>query len=107
MSDMMRVLVKEPGKAAEEREIPNTLEALQGIVGGYIESLQPFEDGALIVNEEGKLMGLPPNFWFCGDLIVGTAVMVGVAGEEFCGLTDEQIEAVRTMMRWSYEDLGE
>lgn len=37
--ETITVVVAEPGKAAEVREIPNTLEALQDIVGGYIEEL--------------------------------------------------------------------
>ena len=38
-----------------------TLEAAQKFVGGYVEGI-PFPNGDyLIVNEEGKLMGLPLN----------------------------------------------
>ena len=32
----IRILVKEPGKPAEVREIENTLEAFRAIVGGII-----------------------------------------------------------------------
>lgn len=99
MEKKIRVLVKEPGKAAGLREIPNTLEALQGIVGGYIETVTFAEDCTLIVNEEGKLQGLPRNFRIFGDVIVGTALFVGVSGEEFCSLTDEQIKSARTLLR--------
>ena len=35
----MRVLIKEPGKPWETAEVENTLEALQGVVGGYIETI--------------------------------------------------------------------
>ena len=102
MDKKIRVLVKEPGKEAELREIPNTLEALQSAVGGYIETVTFAEDCTLVVNEEGKLQGLLPNFLFCGDLIVGTALFVGVDGEEFCSLTDKQVETVRTLLRCGY-----
>ena len=37
-----------------------TLQELQGFVGGYIETVR-IPIGILIVNEEGKLMGLAPN----------------------------------------------
>lgn len=41
--------------------IPNTLEKMQELVGGYIEAVR-FADGAvLICNEEGKLNGMKPN----------------------------------------------
>ena len=102
MEEKIRVLVKEPGKEAELRDIPNTLKALQSAVGGYIETVTFAEDCTLVVNEEGKLQGLPPNFLFFGDVIAGTAVLAGVDGEEFCSLTDEQIESARKLLRCGY-----
>ena len=62
----MKVLVLS-GSNFEEREIKNTLEDLQGIVGGYIEI--PFLSRELnenkidiIINEEGKFIeGLEPE----------------------------------------------
>lgn len=54
----IRVLKVAPGKAPEAVAIPNTLEAMQQMVGGYIEVI-PLEDVCLVCNEEGKLMGLP------------------------------------------------
>ena len=76
----IRVLVKEPGKPAEVREIENTLEAFQAIVGGHIEALRIRDDLCCYVNEEGKLLNLQPNFIIGRqyvsnvDIIVGTAV---------------------------------
>ena len=102
MDKKIRVLVKEPGKEAELREMPNTLKALQSAVGGYIETVTFAEDCTLVVNEEGKLKGLPMNFRIFGDVIVGTALFVGVDGEEFCSLTDKQEETVRTLLRCGY-----
>ena len=92
MEKGLRAIVKEPGKAAEIRTIPNTLEDLQEIVGGYIEVVRFAEDCAVIVNEEGKLQGLPANMWFCGDILCGNVVFVGVTGDEFCGLSDSLVE---------------
>ena len=68
-------------------EIENTLEALQAAVGGYIETVRlRVGDAVMIVNEEGLLLGLPYNTLasgFAGRAIVGTAIIVGVNGEEF------------------------
>lgn len=102
MDKKIRVLVKEPGKEAELREMPNTLKALQSAVGGYIETVTFEKDCTLIVNEEGKLQGLPVNFRIFGDVIVGTALFAGVSGEEFCSLTDKQVETVRKLLRCGY-----
>lgn len=61
----MSKLIKADGTTVEVR--PNngtdyTLEELQGFVGGYIEIVPTYKDDEiLVVNEEGKLEGLPFN----------------------------------------------
>ncbi len=61
-TEKLSVLLIQPGKAPRTVEIPDTLDAMQELVGGYIEEYMPFDDEvAIIVNEEGKLKGLPPN----------------------------------------------
>ena len=62
MKEKMTVLCVKPGKKPACIEIEAGLDALQRAVGGYIEAVYPHEDPvALIVNEEGKLNGLPLN----------------------------------------------
>ena len=84
--------LKLEGRAHEVIEIENTLEALQKAVGGYIETVRLRVDNAvMIVNEEGLLLGLPYNTiasGFAGQSIVGTAIIVGVNGEEFTDIPD-------------------
>lgn len=98
MAEKMKVLVKEPGKPAEVREIENTLEACQKIVDGWIEVVRIATNVAIVVNEEGKINGMKPNFIFRGDLICGPAFFCGITsgddGEEFRGLDDDEIHAV-------------
>jgi len=62
-----------------------TLEEMQALVGGYIEMVPMAGDKMLIINEEGKLQGLPYNIdatWqvadrlLSGDYIAGPAVLV-------------------------------
>lgn len=51
----MKILVIKPYQKPEVAEIDHTLEAMQAVVGGYIEAVYPFDDEvALVVNEEGK-----------------------------------------------------
>lgn len=45
----IRVLYVQPGKYPEERTIPNTLKALQELVGGDIECCYPWRDRACVV----------------------------------------------------------
>ena len=61
-SGKISVLLVEPNKYPKMIEIDDTLEAMQGVVGGDIEDYMPFEDEvAIVCHEEGKLIGLPPN----------------------------------------------
>lgn len=84
----IRVLVKEPGKLAEVREIENTLEAVQAIVGGNIEALRIRDDLCCYVNEDGKMLNLRPNFVIGRqyvskvDIIVGPAVFFRSENDE-------------------------
>lgn len=83
MKEQIRVIVKNPGMRAEPRIIPNTLEELQGYVGGYIE-VWPLAPGAVIIcNEEGKLLGRPFNFRLRWEDFVGPVIFCGVDGEDF------------------------
>lgn len=74
-------------------DVANRLEALQAMVGGYIETV-PFGDHLAIVNEEGRIMGLPMNFFLGDTPICGTAVILEVKGEEFRGLTGYEAKEV-------------
>lgn len=61
-NEKISVILVEPNKLARRIEIEDKLATLQQLVGGYIEEYMPFEDDiALIINEEGKLDGLPLN----------------------------------------------
>ncbi len=62
MGDKIRVLVVEPMKPCEVREIPDTLEAMQALVGGNIEAVTSLRyASAIVCNENGKLLNLPYN----------------------------------------------
>jgi hypothetical protein len=91
----MRVLKKTPGNPAQIVEIDNSLEAMQKVVGGYIQSVPLFDGIFLICNEEGKLGGLPHNFILnSADEVVGTAFFAGDAGEDFAAISDVEIAKV-------------
>ena len=97
----MRVIVVEPKKKPEVREIGDSLESMQKIVGGLIEAVYPFEEPvALICNEEGKLLDLPLNRALRDDegnvydIISGTFFVCAAPpdSDRFAGLTDQQIK---------------
>ena len=102
----MRVLIVEPEKRPEEREIDGKLETMQGLVGGLIQVLYPFEDRvALVCNDEGKLLGLPLNRALRGkngqpyDIISGTFFLCAAPAdsEDFQSLTEEQVNKYKAM----------
>ena len=76
----MKIIYKAPGRSAEVRDVPNTLEALQGLVGGYIETVTVATDAVIICNEEGRLIGLEPNCTLLGVHFVGPIVVAGGGG---------------------------
>ena len=97
----MRVIIVEPYKEPYEKEINRKLKTLQGLVGGLIQVLYPFEDEqiALICNDEGKLLGLPLNRALRNergeiyDIVSGTFLLCSAppTSSNFESLSDEQI----------------
>ena len=98
--EKLRVVIVEPDKEPYEKEIDHTLESLQGIVEGDIETTwdERLPEGTLIVcNEENKLHELPYNRVLFRDgrvvdIIYGTFFMVGTDNADFASLTDEQVK---------------
>lgn len=82
----MRVIAKAPNEAPIILEMKNTLEELQEVVGGYIETVSIASDACIICNEEGRLKGMPFNCKLLGIEFVGPILIVGVDGDEFTDL---------------------
>lgn len=100
----MRVLIVEPERRPEVKEIDDSLKAMQEIVGGYIQAIYPFDDSvALVVNDDGKIMNLPANRGLRDesgqiyDIVCGTFFICGAPRDcdHFISLSQEQIERYR------------
>ena len=100
----MRVLYKLPGQDPRSMVIPNELGVMQQLVGGHIETLRISDKGILVMNEEGKIRGLEPNFFLgaIGDTIVGPVLVVGEDGEDFASLPDDEAEEISRIMRGGF-----
>ena len=92
-------LYKLPGKKPEARVIPNTLEALQELVGGYIEAINLFPNIVVIVNEEGVLKDMPFNMYLAGHWLRGPVLFVGVKGEDFTHAPFHNAKQVEAFVR--------
>ena len=104
MNSIMTILRVMPGCKPERIEISHTLEAMQAVVGGYIQAIYPYEDMvAIVCNGEGKLLGMVPNRAVRNDeddivdIISGTFFICGLTAEDFCSLTEKQIEKYSKM----------
>ena len=97
----IKVIIKRPDEAYGHVEyIANELEDLQKIVGGYIETVSLLSNMVLIVNEEGKLMGLPYNFGTHDDILVGTVIVAGVKEDEFADVPIDLSQWKRMLLAW-------
>ena len=96
----MRILVVEPERRPEVREIDGSLKSMQGIVGGLIQPIYLDDTVVLVCNDEGKVMNLPANRGLRDedgqiyDIVCGTFFVCGAPSDSrhFTGLTQEQIE---------------
>ena len=103
----MLIAIKNPGESIGFKvESQVTLKYLQELVGGYIEICPTREmkekNILMIVNEEGKLNGLPVNFKIPGDTIVGTVVFMSSTGEEFGSLDENQVNYLKYLDKIFY-----
>lgn len=98
--NQLRVLLVTPMERPREVRIGSDLKSLQTAVGGDIEIVHPFPNDsvAVVCNESGKLLGLPPNRLLKDqsgepyDALCGTFFVAGIGEEDFCSLTDGQVK---------------
>ena len=98
-SEKLTVLVVEPMKEPYVKEIDPGLHALQAEVGGDIAASYPFDDPVgLVLNDEGKLIGLDLNRSLRDehgeiyDIVAGTFLVVGLGPESFASLSPDMIQ---------------
>ena len=97
--EKLTVLVVEPMKEPYVKEIAPSLHALQAEVGGDIAASYPFDDPVgLVLNDEGKLIGLELNRSLRDehgeiyDIVAGTFLVVGLGAESFASLPPDMIQ---------------
>ena len=97
--EKLTVLVVEPMKEPYVKEIAPGLHALQAEVGGDIAVSYPFGDPVgLVLNDEGKLIGLDLNRSLRDehgeiyDIVAGTFLVVGLGSESFASLPPDMIQ---------------
>lgn len=86
MEEMIKVIVKEPGKDPEYKVIKNDFHAMQEIVGGLIEIVSAGDGIILVANEEGMIRDLPYNCEIAGHHIFGTFFLCGTDGPDMVSI---------------------
>ena len=97
--EKLTVIVVEPMKEPYVKEIAPGLHALQAEVGGDIAASYPFDDPVgLVLNDEGKLIGLDLNRSLRDehgeiyDIVAGTFLVAGLRPESFASLPPDMIQ---------------
>lgn len=95
----VEVLLVQPEKYPKKVSISRGLESLQKMVGGYISFTYPFkEDVGIVLNDEGKLLGLPFNRALRDengnpyDIINGDFLVVGLTDDDISSLSPELMD---------------
>lgn len=97
--EKIKILIVEPTLDPCFKEIENTLEKKQKIVGGLIEFVELEDDIDLICNEKGKIYNLPMNRIIKNDIICGTFIIAGQKNGESISLKDEQIKKYKSYFK--------
>ena len=99
--EIMKILAIEKYEEPVVQEINNSLEDMQRYVMGYIETVTLSETAILVCNEEGKLRDFTPNrvlkIGSSQDVIRGDFFICGWSGDEFCDISNEDIEKYTKM----------
>ena len=101
----VRVIIKRPDEEfGHVTNISPSLKNLQRTVGGYIEMvtlahMSDTKNLVVICDEEGRFDGAKRNFHMddIRETIFGPVLFVGVKGEEFCDLPDEEAARIRKL----------
>ena len=120
---MPRILTLKTNNLLEVAEYPtadmgDSLKFLQNIVGGYIEFINlPKQGVVMVMNEEGKLHGLPTNVFASvlfyqnyqetRDFIVGDVAFLSAEVDEYgdpAGLSNEQVNNLFNEMQFLIDE---
>lgn len=90
------VIVCRVGEGPVVEDMANTLQAMQGLVGGYVEEINVLPGGlVMFANEDGLPRRLPYNRSVCGVQIVGDFFVCRSAGSELASIVDGDLDVVK------------
>lgn len=100
----LKLVVKEPGKPAEVREVDATdvLGAMQLLVGGYVQAVPVGPGVTILVDEDGLAKNKSDNCGFVGTFVFVEDVLISEdEGYDWGSLSDENVgKALRWCQRY-------
>lgn len=100
----MKIISVVRNREPEIKEIDGSLESMQQEVGGFIEIIEPFDDPiAVVLNEEGKITGLPVSRFLYYldseyvDAICGTFFLCGLGEEDLVDIPEDLADKYMAM----------
>lgn len=94
--NVIKVLKVKPHEHPEVYMLKNTLEAMQEAVGGYIDIVGLDDNVCILLNDEGKLIGLEGNRRIGSDIIVGDFFVCGSDEEgNLTSLSEEELDTYK------------
>lgn len=92
---MIQVVILRPHRTPQITEIEDDVLAYQKIVDGYIEAVSIGNELTALVNEDGKMLGMSPNFDIGYTTLVGNVIVVrDRGGVSYESLSAPQIKEV-------------
>lgn len=98
MMKIIKILVVEPNKEPYVKEIKNNISSIYGIVYFPFEELK-IEKDIVLINSFNSDKFLKANRIVTDKIIYGSFAIVGIKGNEFISLTNEQIKKYTDMLK--------
>lgn len=90
--NLLKTVYVEPNRPPYISEVENTLRAEQRAVGGRIEVIYNGDGTVIVCNSDAKLIGMEGNRRIGNSVIAGAFLILGLEGEGFRSLTEEETE---------------
>lgn len=101
----IKVLIIEPTMDPHLKEIDNTLENMQNIVGGLLQFVQLEDDVIIVCNEEGKSLNQEINKIIKDDVICGTFIILGQKDKKCISLNNKQVIKYKRFFKERYHTI--
>jgi len=105
-TDKIKVLVVEPGRSPDVREISSSLHGMQDVIGGYLQTIPLDKNNIIVCNAAGKADNLAANMRIfipneVDEFIYGPFLVAGydMRNQDFTSINEEGIQKCKTIFK--------